>query len=116
MGRVIDLLLKIFKRFFMKKLIIPLLIILGIPFRMFGEISFLDQSIREYNALITDPRMTQILSSNEEIISIERGRRLFVVKTNHHAFEVTVIYEKISKPGPTPFRFEFANPVPARGR
>lgn len=65
------------------------------------------QSVKEYKALLNDPRLEKNLSSGELIQNIERTETGFEVTTNKQVLKVAVIYKKQRMPGPAEFQLEF---------
>jgi len=66
------------------------------------------QSIREIEAILSDPQLYQILGSAEmiqRIEQIEHGH--YIVLTRNHSLQVTLNFIPLGHPGPAKFSIEF---------
>jgi len=71
----------------------------------------LAQSAREIKALVSDPKLYEILGSPEVIQGIIRTETGYDVQTQHYRLRVDVRYLPSAMPGPAQFEFEFYQPV-----
>lgn len=72
------------------------------------------ESVKEFKALLNDPRLTENLTSGEPILAIEKEYTDFTVTTNEHTMKVKVVYEEMARPGPNEFHLEFSTPIATR--
>lgn len=68
------------------------------------------QSVKEYKALLNDPRLEKNLGSGELIKTIERKDNRFEITTNKQTLRVDIVYKKQRQPGPAEFELEFQKP------
>jgi hypothetical protein len=97
----------------MKKWIFILLASTG-----FAALPPLAQGIREYEALLSDPKFYQFLGSAETIRDILRTDHGFLVFTEHYVMKVDVLYRGRDQRliGPAQFELVFEEPIDLRGR
>lgn len=69
------------------------------------------ETIKEYKALLDDPRLADSFTSGESIIAINRNYNTFDVITNQRKLTVKVEYDEVKRPGPAEFHLEFSEPV-----
>lgn len=75
-----------------------------------GVLSPLSQSVVEIKAIVEDKRLSDIFGESEEIESIRRMPRGYIVMGIRHQVKVMVDYKKQSQPGPKPFELRFLIP------
>ena len=66
------------------------------------------QRIRELVAILSDPRLYEIISSIEMIESIDKTEHGYSITTHNRTLMVEVIYGDAQGVGPIPFEIEFA--------
>lgn len=79
----------------------------------FAALPPLAQSIREYEALLSDPKFYALLGSAERIRDILRTEHGFLVFTEHYVMKVDVLYGGRDQQliGPIHFELEFEPPI-----
>lgn len=92
----------------MKKFLLTLMVTVSLP--AWALLPPLYQSVKEYKALLNDPRLEKTLNSGEFIQNIERKDNLFEISTNKQILKVDIIYHKQRTPGPAEFQLEFRKP------
>lgn len=65
------------------------------------------ETLKEYQALLASPQITEKLVSADAIQDIQRDSYGFLIKTNKHNLKVDVVYEPQNHPGPSKFHFVF---------
>lgn len=96
----------------MKKIgILALFLLITAP--TFAALAPLNQSIREYTAILQSPELQKNLPVSEEIQDIWNLNGRYIVTTQNMQIVVEVIYQPSSQPGPRPFtlRFYKAKPI-----
>ncbi len=95
----------------MKKLIFLLAACFSTTYALLPPLA---QSVREIEAILSDPRLYQSLGSGEKIVGIERTDSGYVVMTHNYSLQVTIVYHALPYPGPARFMFEFqvSEPIP----
>lgn len=78
----------------------------------FAALPPLYQSIKEFKALLDDPKLTKNLSSGEMITEINKVDNDFEITTNKQKMNVRVVYQSQKQPGPAVFKLEFSTPIP----
>lgn len=94
----------------MKKYILALIIAMN-GVSVHAVLPPLYETIKEYKALLDDPRLVDSLTSGESIIAINKQYNTFEVVTNQRRLIVKVEYDQQSQPGPAEFHLEFSEPV-----
>lgn len=95
----------------MKKLALLSLLLFGSATSSHALLPPLYESIKEYKALLNDPRFVDNLTSGETILDIRREHNNFEVITNQHKLNVKIVYEPQGRPGPAQFHLEFMEPI-----
>jgi len=65
------------------------------------------QSVREIEAILSDPRLYQLLGGAEPIQEIQRGDAGYIVTTKNQTVEVVITYLPLDRPGPAKFTLQF---------
>lgn len=68
------------------------------------------ESLKEYQALLNDKKLTEYLQSGELILDIKRNENNFQIVTNKHMLIVDIVYVPTGRIGPAEFRLEFHQP------
>jgi len=92
----------------MKRFLLALMVTVSLP--TWALLPPLYQSVKEYKALLNDPRLEKTFASGEFIQSIERKESGFTVTTNKQILKVDIVYKKQRLPGPAEFQLEFQKP------
>jgi hypothetical protein len=71
------------------------------------------QSLREMEAVLTDPRLHELLGSAEMIQQVSKTDEGYLVLTQNYLVRVDLRYLPAKMLGPAHFELEFNNPVPA---
>ncbi len=70
------------------------------------------QRLREFQALLNDERLYQVLGSAEKIESIERTENSYLIYTENYVLQVNIRYVPETRfCGPAKFEFEFCDPI-----
>jgi len=69
------------------------------------------QSVKEMQALLSDPEFQDLFGSAEAISEIVRTEDGYEVATRTKRMRVDIRYRSLGRPGPVPFSFSFHEPV-----
>jgi hypothetical protein len=84
---------------------------MSLTFGMFGALPPFAQSVKELKALVSDPRLQELLGSGEEIREIVKTDSGYAVMTRTRFLKVDVEVKSLGHPGPVPFELHFFQPV-----
>ncbi len=83
------------------------LIIFFIAAKGFCALPPLYQSLKELDAVLSDDRLIEELSSGEPILEIKRDDDSYFIYTNKHILKVQVVYIPTQYMGPSKFELKF---------
>lgn len=101
---------KIKKEKEMKKLIIAFVLLFTVE-KGFALLPPLYEGIAEIRAILTDEKLSEVLTSGEVIQEIHKTDAGYMFYTNHHQLNVVVKKLPAQGPGPAKFELEFKEPV-----
>jgi hypothetical protein len=91
----------------MKKIFVVLALFSSSAFALLPPLA---QSIREIEAIVSDPKFYSCLGSPEIIESIERTESGYLILTQNYSMEVLIHFAATKKIGPAQFSLEFQDP------
>lgn len=83
-------------------------ILLTVPMLGFSALAPLPQSIREIEAILHYPALSEFLPQGSTIEDISKVSNGYLILTNTHILNVKVIYDKKSRIGPRRLNLEFS--------
>ncbi len=81
---------------------------------LFAALPPMEQSSREIQTMLSDPRLQQSLESSSPIQSIERQDQGYLISTIRERVWVEIVYKRSHHPGPIPFDLVFHEPEELR--
>ena len=91
----------------MKKILLLILL----PFCLFAALAPLPQSLKEIEAILTYPSLSDFLPQSATINQITKVLDGYLILTNSHIVKVTVMMDKQSRIGPKKFTLKFSQPI-----
>lgn len=79
---------------------------------LFAALPPLYESVRELQAILSDDKLGQVLSSGDLILEIKKTDAGFLIITNKHEVLARVISEPSKLMGPAQFKIVFEAPTP----
>lgn len=91
----------------MKKSIFTLLLVCLCTSPAFALLAPLNQSIREFDAVITSKDLPDYLDPNDKIIDIKREDDTFTITTEQKQVIIDLVYSPTTRVGPKEFTLKF---------
>jgi hypothetical protein len=91
-----------------------ILLLLITPFFTFAALAPLPQSLREIEAILTYPALSDFLPQSSSINEITKISDGYLIITDSHILKVTIVMDKQKRIGPKKFSLKFGKAIPLK--
>jgi len=99
-----------------RSIVVVSLFLLPLTAILEGLLPPLYQTADEIAGILKEHELGNVLSAGEPILEIRKIENGYLVITNKHQVEATIIYEPASRPGPARFKIQFQSPEPVNSK